>query len=293
MGISTGISWTQRTWNGAIGCSKVSPGCMRCYAAQMAETKFRHFTGGPVWGADKHRYVTADQRWREPLKWAREARAANQKIMVFGNSLYDFCEDHPTINEIRTRIWDLVDETRDVLIWQFLTKRPERLAACLPRTWPPFWDNVWLGTSVENADYAYRADHLRAVDAAVRFLSIEPALGNVVPALNMQGIDWCLWGGESGPGFRNADHQWARDLLAACRRQGTAFFFKQSAAARSGMHATLDGREIKEFPTPRTVAGVKRRSSPASARDSRPAHAPSRHRTQTALPVPPRGSVRG
>lgn len=246
-----------------------------------------------MWGADKHRYVTADQRWREPLKWAREARAANQKIMVFGNSLYDFCEDHPTINEIRTRIWDLVDETRDVLIWQFLTKRPERLAACLPRTWPPFWDNVWLGTSVENADYAYRADHLRAVDAAVRFLSIEPALGNVVPALNMQGIDWCLWGGESGPGFRNADHQWARDLLAACRRQGTAFFFKQSAAARSGMHATLDGREIKEFPTPRTVAGVKRRSSPASARDSRPAHAPSRHRTQTALPVPPRGSVRG
>jgi protein gp37 len=83
---------------------------------------------------------------------------------------------------------------------------------------------------------------------------VEPALGPVAQAISLQGIDWVIWGGESGKGWRSADHQWARDLLAACRAQGTAFFFKQSSGPRSGMGATLDGREYKEFPTPRTHA---------------------------------------
>jgi protein gp37 len=113
---------------------------------------------------------------------------------------------------------------------------------------------VWLGTSIENADYADRADHLRAVNAEVRFLSVEPALGPVADAVKLAGIDWCIWGGESGPGYRPADPQWARDLLAACRRSGVAFFYKQSSGARSGMHATLGGLEIKEFPQPRVPA---------------------------------------
>lgn len=255
MGKTTGISWTNRTWNGAIGCSRVSPGCSNCYAAKMAATKFRHFTGGPVWGRTNPRYITSKSLWRQPLKWAREAREAGTKTLVFGNSLYDFCEDHPQIDAIRSRLWELVDQTRDALTWQFITKRPERLAACLPQTWGTFWSGVWLGTSIETAAYAARADHLRAVNAEVRFLSVEPALGPVADALDLTGLDWCIWGGESGSGYRPADPQWARDLLAACRRAGVAFFYKQSSAAVSGKNDRLDGVEIKEFPTPRIVAG--------------------------------------
>lgn len=255
MGTTTGISWTTRTWNGAIGCSKVSPGCSSCYAERLATTKFRHFLGGEVWGPGKPRHITGEALWKAPLRWAREARETGARIMVFGNSLYDLFEDHPQINAMRSRVWELVDQTRRDLTWQFLTKRPERTADCLPQSWKPFWEGVWLGTSVESDAYAYRADHLRAVDAAVRFLSVEPALGPVAHALDLTGIDWCLWGGEAGPGYRPADHQWARDLCAACRVSGTAFFFKQSSGARSGHGDRLDGVEIKEFPIPRSLAG--------------------------------------
>lgn len=256
MGKTTGISWTARSWNGVIGCSKISPGCSHCYAERLATTKFRHFLRQPVWGPGNPRHITGDQLWKAPLKWAREARATGEKIMVFGNSLYDICEDHRTVDAIRPRIWELVDQTRDALTWQFLTKRPERLDECLPKSWTPFWDGVWLGTSVESADYANRADHLRTVNAAVRFLSVEPALGPVAHALSLHGIDWCVWGGEAGPGFRAADPQWARDLLAACRVSGTAFFYKQSSGPVSGKADRLDGIEIKEFPAPRTAAAA-------------------------------------
>jgi protein gp37 len=251
MGATTTISWTERTWNAAIGCSRVSPGCAHCYAERMAATKFRRFTGGTVWGRSNPRYVTSDSLWKAPLKWAREARREGRKIRVFANSLYDFCEDHPDIAAIRPRLWELIDATRDALTYLLLTKRPENLAACLPRNWGPFWSGVWIGTSVESADYVSRADHLRAIDAEVRFLSVEPALSPIAGALDLTGIDWCIYGGESGPGYRPDDPQWARDLLAACRRSGTAFFYKQSSGARSGMNPTLDGVEWKEFPVPR------------------------------------------
>ncbi len=253
MGAETQISWTSKTWNALIGCTRVGPGCLNCYAERMAATKFRHFTGGPVWGRTNPRYVTSAEAWKAPLRWARKARAAGTKVLVFGNSLYDFCEDHPQVDAIRPRIWELVDKTRDALTWQFLTKRPERLADCLPQTWGRGWTGVWLGTSIETAAYASRADHLRPINAEVRFLSVEPALGPVADAVDLTGIDWCIWGGESGPGWRPADPQWARDLLAACQRSGTAFFYKQSSAARAGMQAKLDGVEWKEFPMPRVL----------------------------------------
>lgn len=108
------------------------------------------------------------------------------------------------------------------------------------------------GVSIENNDYVCRADHLRQIPATVRFISYEPALGPV-PDLNLNGIDWLIFGGESGPGFRRADLQWARDIEVACRSAGTAFFFKQSSAPRTEMGTQLDGRSIKEYPAPRIV----------------------------------------
>ena len=257
MGKTTGISWTDKTWNAVIGCSRVSEGCRNCYAAQMAATKFTSFLRNPVWGRNSPRHITSDNLWKEPLRWARKARQTGDRVLVFGNSLYDIFEDHPTVNAIRPKIWDLVDQTRDAIVWQFCTKRPERIADCLPDTWGNFWKNVWLGTSVESAVHAERVDHLLSIQADVRFLSVEPALGPVADSIPLKGIDWVIWGGESGRNFRPADHQWARDLLQACRVNEVAFFFKQSSGYRSGMGTTLDGKEYKEFPKPRSLPQTK------------------------------------
>jgi len=168
MGAETGISWTDKTANFLVGCSRVSEGCRHCYAEQMAATKFKRFLGGPVWGAGNPRYETSAELWKQPLRWARQARKTGQRVRVFGNSLYDICENHPTVNAIRPRIWDLVDQTRDVLTWQFCTKRPERIADCLPETWGEFWSGVWLGTTVESDQHADRIGHLQAVPWAGR-----------------------------------------------------------------------------------------------------------------------------
>jgi protein gp37 len=133
------------------------------------------------------------------------------------------------------------------LIFQILTKRPERIADGLPNDWDAGFPNVWLGVSVERNDYVWRADVLRTIPAAVRFVSAEPLL-EPVPDLTLTGIDWLIVGGESGPGFRPMDHEWARQLRDRALAEGVAFFFKQSAAPRTEMGTELDGREWRQMP---------------------------------------------
>jgi protein gp37 len=136
------------------------------------------------------------------------------------------------------------------LDWQLLTKRAERIVQHLPTDWGAGWANVWLGVSIESNDYIGRAEVLRRIPATVRFISYEPALGPL-GHIDLRGIDWLIVGGESGPGFRPMDHQWARDVRALCRASGTRFFFKQSAAHRTEMGTKLDGQIVREYPTPR------------------------------------------
>jgi protein gp37 len=136
--------------------------------------------------------------------------------------------------------------------FQVLTKRHERLADLAPRLpWP---DNVWIGVTIENDRWALRADALREIPAAVRFISAEPLLGPL-PSLDLTDIDWLIAGGESGNGARPPSAEWFRDLRDRCASEGVAVFFKQwgGRTPKSGGRL-LDGRTWDQWPEPRTVA---------------------------------------
>jgi len=132
--------------------------------------------------------------------------------------------------------------------FQVLTKRSQRLLElCHQLPWP---ENVWMGVSVENADYTFRIDHLKQTAAKVKFLSIEPLLGPI-PDINLDGIDWVIVGGESGPKARAMAPAWVTDIRDQCQNADIPFFFKQWG----GMHKKasgriLEGRTWDEIPTP-------------------------------------------
>jgi protein gp37 len=230
-----------------MGCEKVSAGCAHCYA----ETLTRNRMGLHLWGPGGRRQVTSDGNWRKPVAWNRDAEEAGEPARVFCASLCDVFEDHPTAEATRPRLWNLIRQT-PWLHWQLLSKRPQRIAECLPRDWADGWPNVWLGTSIEDMRVADRADWLREIPAVVRFVSYEPALGPL-NALDLDGIDWVIQGGESGPGYRMMDLDWARGMRDRCRAAGVAYFFKQSAAWRTELGIELDGEIVREYPTPRAV----------------------------------------
>jgi protein gp37 len=250
MSQKTIIAWTDHTFNIAWGCQKVSPGCANCYADGLA-ARYGH----DVWGPQKPRRTFGSKHWAEPRKWDQDAARAGKVARVFCSSMCDVFEDHPTITAERAKLWPLIEATPN-LAWQLLTKRPERIAANLPANWDRIRQRVWIGCSVENADYVGRIDHIRTIDAAVRFVSYEPALGPIAHAANLCGIDWLIYGGESGPRYRPEDKQWARDIMALCRETGTAFFHKQSAALYTERGIKLDGVLVREYPTPRVALPV-------------------------------------
>lgn len=167
MSEKTGISWTDYTFNPWMGCEKVSPGCSHCYAETLTKGRM----GLSVWGKNPRQRIS-DAYMRKPLKWDRDVEKTG-KDKVFCGSLMDWAEDNEGIKLQRVRLWAVIAATKN-LKWQMLTKRPENIVEFSPTVIP---DNVWLGVSIENADYAYRADILRQIPAKVRFISYEPALG--------------------------------------------------------------------------------------------------------------------
>ncbi|MGD1275681.1 MAG: phage Gp37/Gp68 family protein [Tepidisphaeraceae bacterium] len=244
MGQATIIGWTDHTFNIVWGCTKVSPGCKNCYAERLSERY-----GWDVWGPGKPRRTFDEKHWTEPLKWNAQAQKDRHRRRAFCGSMCDVFEDHPTVAQELGRLWALIRRTPG-LDWQLLTKRPERIAANLPSDWGSGYPNVWLGTSIESNDYAARADHLRVVPATVRFVSYEPALGPL-DQLDLTGLDWVIYGGESGPNYREHDLAWPRSMKECCEAAAVAFFYKQSAAPRTEMGTTLDGQIVRQYPRPR------------------------------------------
>lgn len=240
----TNIAWTDSTFNPWMGCTKIDPGCANCYAEKLVTNRM----GLDLWGPNGRRQRTTPQNWRKPIGWNAEAQASKQRRKVFCASLCDIFEYHPIADATRPDLWELIRKT-PWLDWQLLTKRPQRILANLPADWGNGWPNVWLGTSICESNGVWRADVLRTVPAKVRFVSYEPALGPIAPFVHLDGIHWVIYGGESGPGFRRSDIQWARDIRDKCREEGVAFFFKQEAAFRPGSNPHLDGETIKQFPT--------------------------------------------
>jgi protein gp37 len=235
MSDKSGIEWTDATWNPVTGCDKVSPGCAHCYAETFAE-RFRGVPGHPYEQGFDLRFWP--ERLKLPLAW-REPRR------IFVNSMSDLF--HEAIPEAYiARVFSVMAEAT----WhqfQVLTKRHDRLADLAPRLpWP---NNVWVGVSIENNRWTLRADYLRQVPAAVRFLSAEPLLGPL-PDLSLAGIHWVIAGGESGPGFRPPKADWFRDLRDRCLADHVAFFFKQWGGRRPQAGGRLlDGRTWDEYPT--------------------------------------------
>jgi protein gp37 len=247
----TSIEWTDATWNPVAGCTVLSPGCTSCYAMRMAArldamgmAKYRGLTRKSgrrfVWTGK----IRLDKAALEiPIKWRKPRR-------VFVNSMSDlFHEAVP--RKFVTAVWSVMARTPRHT-YQILTKRPERmseLAATLP-----VLTNVWLGTSVENSDYLDRIDELRKMKAAVRFVSFEPLLGSVGRP-NLEGIDWVIVGGESGPRARPMLEEWVDEIEAVCRRSGTAFFFKQWGGVRKDKTGrTYRGQTFDEMPSVDRVA---------------------------------------
>jgi protein gp37 len=196
------------------------------------------------WGPGAPRHITSAANWREPIKWAKAARWAGRRDKVFCASQADIFElEAPAA--ARQDLWRLIGDTCDALDWQLLTKRPQNILSvmCDDNLNLGFFEltRCWLGTSVENQQAAdQRIPELLAIDAAMRFLSCEPLLEMVQleplglckdwrdgTSDEVNGIDWVICGGESGPGARPMHPDWARSLRDECAVAGVPFFFKQ------------------------------------------------------------------
>ncbi|MBL8797209.1 MAG: phage Gp37/Gp68 family protein [Planctomycetia bacterium] len=233
------IEWTNATWNPVRGCTKISPGCAHCYAQKIAE-RFRGVEGSPYEQGFNLRLAPA--MLPKPLRWIKSRR-------VFVNSMSDLFHKHVPDDYIVdvARVMALADWHT----YQVLTKRSKRVrdlldgklrfAALLP--------NTWWGVSVENRKHGLpRIAHLRDAPASVRFLSIEPLLEDL-GTLPLDGIDWVIVGGESGPGARPMAPAWVRSIQQQCKDASIPFFFKQwGGANKAKAGRTLDNRTFDEFP---------------------------------------------
>ena len=250
------INWTEATWNPVVGCTRTSEGCSNCYAIGHV----RRMGGNPNAAIRRANEGLVVNR-NGVLDWSGEVRQLPDRLeqplhwrkprLVFVNSLSDlFHEDVPA---------GYVAQVFDVMrrahwhVFQVLTKRSDRLREMdATLDWP---DNVWAGVTVESARHLYRIDDLRATDAKVKFLSLEPLLGPM-PDLDLAGIDWVIVGGESGLKARRMLADWARDVRDRCVAAGVPFHFKQMGeydenGVRVGKRVageTLDGRVWKQRP---------------------------------------------
>lgn len=246
----TAIEWTDAVWNPMTGCTKISAGCDHCYAHVVAHRRTREVylrqlpvKDTPDNRADPFAPRFWEDRLFEPLRWRTPKR-------IFVNSMSDVFHAHFSLEQIRQ-----VFEVMEQAAWhqfQVLTKRPERAARLAKDLlWP---ENVWLGTSIEDLRVARRADSLREVPAAVRFISAEPLLGSLAE-LDLTGIDWLIGGGESGAGHRPCDPTWARELRDKCVAADVAFFWKQWGGHTPKVGGRmLDGVEWNEYPAELALA---------------------------------------
>lgn len=222
MSANSTIEWTDATWNPVRGCTKISPGCVHCYAETFAE-RFRGVPGHPYEQGFDLRIVP--DKIAEPLKW-------RVPKMVFVNSMSDlFHDDVPEEYIVE------VVRVMTVANWhtyQVLTKRASRLRLLLNTSlkFAASQSHIWWGVSVENRKHGVpRIDELRAANAAIRFLSIEPLLEDI-GSIDLGGIHWVIVGGESGAGARPMEKQWVLSLRDQCQRAAVPFFFKQWGGVR-------------------------------------------------------------
>ncbi|MBA3074285.1 MAG: phage Gp37/Gp68 family protein, partial [Anaerolineae bacterium] len=221
MGQHSAIEWTDHTFNPWWGCTKVSPGCVNCYAETWA---LRY--GHDIWGNDKTRRFFGESHWKQPTTWNRQALDNGKRARVFCASMSDVFEDNDSLVKEREKLWEIIPETT-MLDWLLLTKRPENIKKLTPFTgkWPR---NVWAMATTETQEYAdRRIPYLLEIDSDIKGLSIEPMLGPVDISKWINEIQWVIVGGESGAKSRPMNPDWIRSIRDVCLDAGVAFFFKQ------------------------------------------------------------------
>ena len=249
---NTKIEWCHHTFNPWIGCTKVSDGCKNCYAEAMMDKRY----GKAKWGPRGERVRTSEANWGKPFAWNRKAEREGRRYRVFCASLADVFEDNEQIDDWRLDLFEHVIARTPNLDWLILTKRPQVARRFFSQRKGLLFDNVWIGTSVEDQKTAdMRIPHLLRIPAKVRFLSCEPLLEelDISPFLDPAGcaccgseccrcldkwpwdpgrnqyaeIHWVITGGESGLGARPMGNGWVQSIRDQCIGVDAPFFFKQ------------------------------------------------------------------
>jgi protein gp37 len=234
MALGSSIEWTEATWNPVTGCSKISAGCLYCYAERMARRL--KAVGVPNY-ANGFKVTLHEELLALPLKWRKPK-------IIFVNSMSDlFHEKIP--DGFILRIFDVMNRAS----WhrfQILTKRSDRLSRMSPDL--PWADNIWMGVTVEDRKCAFRIEHLRKSKASIKFISMEPLL-EPIAELDLIGIDWVIVGGESGPGARPLNEDWVMDIKGKCQTSNIPFFFKQwGGVNKKKSGRLLEGRLWNQMP---------------------------------------------
>lgn len=274
MGQDSKIQWTDATWNIARGCSKVDEDCKFCYMYRDSFDGTRY---------NPREVIRTKSVFNFPLKYKEtKSKAWDGRPLIFTSSLTDVF--HEAIDPYRNEMWDIIRQCPH-LIFQILTKRPERVINHLPADWGDGWDNVWLGTSCGSQASMQRATSLLMVKAKVRFLSLEPLHGSIditecqlpdqygrwpnefyCDVLTTDDddhfyskhakIDWVIIGGESGHDagkyrYRPCELDWIERIVRHCKAANTPVFVKQMGTSLSKQLGMSDrhGGDIAEFPT--------------------------------------------
>ncbi len=257
MASNSTIEWTQTTWNPVAGCRKVSVGCAHCYAERMSKrlaamaraARARGDTPGRT--ANYESVIDGRGSWNgsvfldhnavnDPLAW-RLPRT------IFVNSMSDLFHEDVPLSFVKS-VFSVMNRCPQH-VFQILTKRPERAAEFSPHL--DWSENIWMGTSVESAEFTFRIHELRRTGARTKFLSLEPLLGPI-PRLPLKEIDWVIVGGESGPGARPIEVDWARRIRDRCIDRDVPFFFKQWG----GVNKKRTGRRLDNHTWNQLPAGI-------------------------------------
>lgn len=262
--IMSKIEWTDKTWNPIIGCSKISEGCINCYAEKMAKRlsgidATKHYLSTLVNNPEDERYG----KWNgtthivrsalsKPLTWKK----SNKIFVCSMGDLFHESIPFDTIVEVFHIIKKCPQHT-----FQILTKRPERMLNFFNYfAANPYWENlpnVWLGVTVENQKQAkIRIPLLSKLPASIKYISVEPMLENIDLSTNnnIEILDWVICGGETGAKARNIEKEWVNNLLYQCVSSNIPFFFKSWGASilldnnQIKYNSQIEGKEYKQFP---------------------------------------------
>ncbi|NLK86654.1 MAG: phage Gp37/Gp68 family protein [Clostridiaceae bacterium] len=234
MSTNSKIEWTQTTWNPITGCTPISAGCEHCYAATLA--KRLKAMGNPRY-KNGFQVTIHHDLFKTPFKWSKPR-------MIFVNSMSDLFHENIPDKDILS-LFQTMNQT-PWHTYQILTKRPDRL---LELTNQINWSaNIWMGVTVENNEFVSRCEDLKKCGAQVKFVSAEPLLTSLSD-IKLNGINWLIVGGESGPKSRPIAEEWVLDLQEKAKKSSTAFFFKQwGGVNKKKTGSLLQGAEYKAYP---------------------------------------------